>query len=165
MCSLGSDRQYVIIGSENGLAPKRWQAIIWTNDGVVYWRIYESPVLNELKMWYEIFKEKSAWDLQLIDTKWMLISYRKMLCVQLLPHMEACAHVFYIYNHNWWPTAVSVCLIYHTCIYYIYIYIYDRELMHQHALFISWKCKRREYPPWNTFLFSLTFNMQFVNWC
>ena len=29
----------VSIGSENGLASKRWQAIIRTNDGVVY-RIY-----------------------------------------------------------------------------------------------------------------------------
>ena len=28
-----------IIGSDNGLAPNRRQAIIWTNDGLVYWRI------------------------------------------------------------------------------------------------------------------------------
>ena len=38
-----------IIGSDNGLAPSRWQAIIWTNDGIVYWRIYASLGLNELK--------------------------------------------------------------------------------------------------------------------
>ena len=25
--------QYSSIGSDNGLAPTRWQAIIWTNDG------------------------------------------------------------------------------------------------------------------------------------
>ena len=24
------------IGSDNGLAPSRWQAIIWTNDGLVH---------------------------------------------------------------------------------------------------------------------------------
>ena len=29
------------IGSDNGLAPVRWQAIIWINDSLVYWRIYE----------------------------------------------------------------------------------------------------------------------------
>ena len=34
MCSLVSNLQYPIIGSDNGLAPLRRQAIIWTNDGV-----------------------------------------------------------------------------------------------------------------------------------
>ena len=38
-----------IIGSDNGLVPSRWHAIIWTNDGIVYWRIYASLGLNELK--------------------------------------------------------------------------------------------------------------------
>ena len=48
MCSFMSNLQYVIIGSDNGLAPKRRQAIIWTIDGLVYWRIYASLGLNEL---------------------------------------------------------------------------------------------------------------------
>ena len=28
------------IGLDNGLAPNRRQAIIWTNAGLIYWRIY-----------------------------------------------------------------------------------------------------------------------------
>ena len=36
------------IGSDNGLAPTRRQAIIWTNYGIVCWRIYTSLGLNEL---------------------------------------------------------------------------------------------------------------------
>ena len=36
------------IGSENGLAPRRRQAIIWINGGLVYWRMYASVGLNEL---------------------------------------------------------------------------------------------------------------------
>ena len=32
--------QYARIGSDNGLAPNRRQAIIWINDGLNYWRIY-----------------------------------------------------------------------------------------------------------------------------
>ena len=43
-----------IIGSVNGLAPNRRQAIIWINDGLVYWCIYSPFGLNELtstKMW------------------------------------------------------------------------------------------------------------------
>ena len=39
MCSLGSNWQYVSIGSDNGLAPSRWQAIIWTNADPVHQRI------------------------------------------------------------------------------------------------------------------------------
>ena len=33
--SLGSNQQYSIIGSDNGLVQVRQQAITWTNDGLV----------------------------------------------------------------------------------------------------------------------------------
>ena len=48
VCSLGSDSQLTSIGSDNGLVPNRRQAIIWTNDGQFYRRIYASRSLNEL---------------------------------------------------------------------------------------------------------------------
>ena len=35
VCSQGSNWQYPSIGSVNGLAPSRRQAIIWTNDGCI----------------------------------------------------------------------------------------------------------------------------------
>ena len=34
------NEQKSIIDSEIGLAPTRRKAIIWTNDGLVYWHIY-----------------------------------------------------------------------------------------------------------------------------
>ena len=37
--------QYYNVGSGNGLAPNRRHAIIWTNDGLVYWRT-DSPGLK-----------------------------------------------------------------------------------------------------------------------
>ena len=40
--------QYSGIGSDNGLAPNRRQATIWTNDVLGYWRIYALLGLNEL---------------------------------------------------------------------------------------------------------------------
>ena len=39
----GCNWQYVSFASDNGLAPKRRQAFIWTNDDLVHWRIYVSP--------------------------------------------------------------------------------------------------------------------------
>ena len=39
ICSLGSNWQYVGIGSENGVAPSRRQVIIWTNVDPVHQRI------------------------------------------------------------------------------------------------------------------------------
>ena len=36
----GSNWQDVSIGSGNGLAPNRRQAITWSIDGQVHWRIY-----------------------------------------------------------------------------------------------------------------------------
>ena len=35
VCSWGSNQQYSNIGSDNGLAPTRRQAIVWTNDGLI----------------------------------------------------------------------------------------------------------------------------------
>ena len=46
----GSNWQYYRIGSDNGLVPTRRQAIIWTKDGIVYWRIYASHGLDELTL-------------------------------------------------------------------------------------------------------------------
>ena len=43
-----SIKQYASIGSDNGLKPVWHQAIIWTNDGLIYWCIYVSLSLNEL---------------------------------------------------------------------------------------------------------------------
>ena len=37
--SKGPITKYSIIGSYNGLAPTRWQAIIWTNADHVYWHM------------------------------------------------------------------------------------------------------------------------------
>ena len=36
------------IGSDTGLVPNRWQAIIWTNYGLIYCHIYISLWHNEL---------------------------------------------------------------------------------------------------------------------
>ena len=36
------------ICSDNGLAPARWQIIIWTNGGLFYWRKYASLGLDEI---------------------------------------------------------------------------------------------------------------------
>ena len=53
------------IGSDNGLMPSRQQAIIWTNDGLVYWWIDALLALNELiesKVdLHLIFSLASAW--------------------------------------------------------------------------------------------------------
>ena len=49
ICSLGSNRHNGSIVSDDGLAPNRRQAIIWTNVDMLYWRIYAPLGLNELK--------------------------------------------------------------------------------------------------------------------
>ena len=43
--------QQVGIGLDKDISPNRWQAIIWTTDGLVHWRIYTSndpAKLNQL---------------------------------------------------------------------------------------------------------------------
>ena len=40
--------KYISSGSDDASVPVRWQAIIWTNDCLVLWRIYSSLGFNEL---------------------------------------------------------------------------------------------------------------------
>ena len=49
-----SNWQYASIGSGHGLAPNRRQAITWTNDDPVHWRIYASLGRNELTHWSRV---------------------------------------------------------------------------------------------------------------
>ena len=46
----GSNYQYANIDSDDGLVPDRLQTIIWTNVGLVYWRIYASLEFNVITM-------------------------------------------------------------------------------------------------------------------
>ena len=46
----GSNWQYGSIGSDNGLAPNRQKAIIVSTVGMLYWCIYASLGLNELRI-------------------------------------------------------------------------------------------------------------------
>ena len=49
VCSHVSNYQKSVINSDDGLAPNKQQAIIWTNDSrLVYWHIYVSVELSEL---------------------------------------------------------------------------------------------------------------------
>ena len=68
ICSLGSNWQYVGIGSDNGLAPSRRQAIIWTNVDPVH-RIYAAiggeELIDHQQSWYMYWlfiQENSIWN-------------------------------------------------------------------------------------------------------
>ena len=53
------------MGSDDGLAPNRRQAIIWTNDGgFVYKRVYATLWLNELK-------HKNVWMNKISDRRYI----------------------------------------------------------------------------------------------
>ena len=52
ICSQGSDWQWVIIGSSNGLPPNRRQAMTWTNDDQVLWLHMASPGHN---VWVKLY--------------------------------------------------------------------------------------------------------------
>ena len=49
------NQQQASIGSDNGLAQNRQQAIIWTNDDIVFLRIYVPFGLNELILEIRLF--------------------------------------------------------------------------------------------------------------
>ena len=58
------------IGSGNGLAPNRRQAIIWTNADPVHWRIHTALEGDELiKTWISNYIHYKMWDESLIHSK------------------------------------------------------------------------------------------------
>ena len=77
--SHGSNSQYASIDSDNGLGPNRWQAIIWANDGLVYWQLYESLCLSA-------FWQLPCWHFNhcRVQTCWTVINYgdkKKLVCL------------------------------------------------------------------------------------
>ena len=56
------------IGSDNGLAQSRWQAIVWTSDHLVYWCINASLSLNELKQLVDLTPVAHVSEVRLIVT-------------------------------------------------------------------------------------------------
>ena len=59
VCSQGSNWQSSSIGLDNGLAPNRWQAIIWTNADPNNWRIYATLGGVELTQMFIVIVCKS----------------------------------------------------------------------------------------------------------
>ena len=59
VCSQGSNWQSSSIGLDNGLAPNRWQAIIWTNADPINWRIYATLGGDELTQMFIVSVCKS----------------------------------------------------------------------------------------------------------
>ena len=62
ICSLGSSWQYGSMVSDNGLAPNRRQAIIWSNADPIHWHIYAALVGDELSIIWSLIL--SAFNLQ-----------------------------------------------------------------------------------------------------
>ena len=100
---------------DNGLAPIRQQAIIWTNDGPVGWCIYASLSLNELSKqsrfeWFQmpwcsynsaVMMKQINWDINIIDlqiyktfNKWLMDNWLFIVMV-LIPN------ICMLYSANW----------------------------------------------------------------
>ena len=71
MYSLWSNWQYGNIGSDNGLAPNRRQAKLWSVVGMFYWRIYASFGLNALTWYYTQYC--SARERRSLSSSWALL--------------------------------------------------------------------------------------------
>ena len=55
------------------------QATIWTNDGLIYWCIYESLGLNELKIWLMLYKVYPCYKLTQGNKLWLLLQDAQLL--------------------------------------------------------------------------------------
>ena len=71
VCSQASSWQYISIGLDDGLAPNRWQTIIWTNDVLGCRRMYAPLGLNEGAVSYDTFKFKDFKKYDTLKSRWL----------------------------------------------------------------------------------------------
>ena len=86
ICPLGFKWQYASIGSDKGLTPKRRQAIIWTSDCLIHWRIYVTRpqrvklqviiIFNGYRWAFNMNISIAFWPICLILAS-ILVAYRK----------------------------------------------------------------------------------------
>ena len=67
--------RYSSIDVDNGLTPSRRQAVIWTNDGSLYRRMYASLGLNELNITASECRDILWYTWQLLSEKWNQLHY------------------------------------------------------------------------------------------
>ena len=91
ICSNGFTLQHASNGSDNGLAPNRRQAIIWTNDLPVYWRIYALSGFSEM---ISVSPNQYGEGWLLWYTLMILVMIIVLICPWSVGHH--CAHI------SWW---------------------------------------------------------------
>ena len=88
------DWQWIRIGLDNGLAPKRRQAIIWNRDGLVYRNIYASLSFSEIKFTMQAFhfeygiRSYSMDIVLLIEVEWLI--HASVILPSLVKIMACC---------------------------------------------------------------------------
>ena len=109
LCSLGSNWQNSSIGSDNGLAPNRRQAIICTNVYPVHWRMYAAIGGDELT---HSFHNDQIWQakLELENIKKHIFLKRKLKWSSFADVL--CRLRIYLLHHFWiyaslWPYSVQ----------------------------------------------------------
>ena len=117
ICSHGFNWQF---RSDNGVAPQRCQAIIWTSDVLVWWCIYASLSHNQLTHWplgdlnkildevnFKLFSVTNGWGISCkIALRWMLLDLTgdKSTLVQV---MAWCPQATNHYLSQCWPRFMS----------------------------------------------------------
>ena len=95
--SYGSNEQYSSKGSDNGLGPTRWQAIIWTNDGYItdaYMHHLASMILTK---WMDeatnsaiLMKRCLSYSIGLINIYLLIFFIRCMSFISIYTSIEYC---------------------------------------------------------------------------
>ena len=85
--------QYDSIASDHDLAPNRRPTIIWYKGGLVYWRKYASPALNDF-MWKHI---------------WFIVAY-VLFHLYSLHSTNCCINIYLHDMSSQWKRHVKICI-------------------------------------------------------
>ena len=103
------------IGSDNGLVPNRWHAIIWTSYGLIRWGIYmHHSVSIESEVKYKNFHSRkllSKYCLQngghfVPDSMWSPMELLHCFCINLLKHNSS---LMFLLHKNLWHKKKHLC--------------------------------------------------------
>ena len=85
-CSQSSNQQYTSIGSDNGMMLNRWQTIIWTIDGLFYWRIYTKPWWVEMMFAFCRYNTPRLKIICFLESNSLIVKHRWRIFVRVICH-------------------------------------------------------------------------------
>ena len=110
ICSPRFNQQHASICPDNGLTPKKWQAIMWTDDGLVYCRIY-TPLDHDEFTCFNGYRRTTVRDNTCVDSRapqYLLPLWCSITTVKPVYNDHLMGYFSAFWSSSRWPRATQM---------------------------------------------------------